>query len=432
MQKSLERALLSGPKTSKQLQAELGISQPTLSRLIIKNAAQVLTIGRARATRYALKRLNTQPIFHVDARGHISLMAMLHIIQGGYWIEYNNSPDRNQLYDGLPWFLTDMRPQGFLGQRFVQHCIDLGLPNSLRDWNDDHVILALAQRGEDAPGNLIIGEVACERWQRKRYEIDQIAWSQREQKYPQLAQAVLAGESPTSSAGGEQPKFLAMINRNGQSYAVLVKFSEAIDSSMGRRWADLLVSEHHALTVMRERQHLAAETNLVLAENRVFLEVTRFDRVGAFGRLGLISLGAIDDEFIGERRDWLSTAKRLHAIGYLNQSAVDAVAWQQAFAIFIGNNDRHFGNLSLQYDGEWPAQLAPAYDMLPMMDAPIRGELPGNPFQPLTPVYVDQALITDAKQAAMLFWQRVSTDERVSQSYRLEAAKRQEILEAMI
>lgn len=432
MQISLEQALLSGPKTSKQLQAELGMSQPTLSRLIIKNAAQVLTIGRARATRYALKRLNAQPVFHIDKQGHVSLLAMLHIIHGGYWLEYNNSPERNQFYESLPWFFADIRPQGFLGQRFVQHCIDLGLPNSLRDWNDDHVVFALAQRGEDAPGNLIIGDVACERWQRKRYEPDQIAWSQREQKYPLMAQAVLAGEAPTSSAGGEQPKFLAMINRKTQSYAVLVKFSEPINSIVGRRWADLLVAEHHALTVMREKKHLAAETNLVFAENRIFLEVTRFDRVGVSGRLGLISLGAIDDEFIGERRDWLSTVKRLKTIGYLNQDAVEAVAWQQAFAIFIGNNDRHFGNLSLHYDGEWPAQLTPAYDMLPMMDAPIRGELPSNPFQPLTLIYTDFALVNDARQAAILFWGRVANDEMVSHDYRLEAIKRQKILEAMI
>lgn len=432
MQISLEQALLSGPKTSKQLQAALGLSQPSLSRILSKNSADVLSIGRARATRYALRRLCAQPIFRVNTGGQISPLGVLHVLHGGYWFENVNSPERSQFYDGLPWFLADMRPQGFLGQRFAQYCVDLGLPASLRDWNDDHMLSALAQRGEDAPGNLIVGDVSCERWQRQAFASDHIKWSTREQVYPRLAQAALAGEVPNSSAGGEQPKFSAMVNRAGASYAVLVKFSEPIHAIVGRRWADLLVAEHHALSVMREWQKSAAQTDLVFAENRVFLEVTRFDRIGSSGRMGLISLGAMDDEFVGERRDWLSTVRRLNKMGYLGHNDEQAVAWQQAFAIFIGNNDRHFGNLSLQYDGEWPTLVSPAYDMLPMMDAPIRGELPRNTFQPLTPVYVDQALVTDAKHAAMLFWQRVSADEMVSQDYRLEAAGRQKILEAMI
>ena len=97
-------------------------------------------------------------------------------------------------------------------------------------------------------GNLILGELSLTRWQ-ETAATDVIALADRAVHYPRLAQAALAGDATSSSAGGEQPKFTAMVGDNAPC-AVIVKFSESVSSPAGRRWADLLIVEHHALAVM--------------------------------------------------------------------------------------------------------------------------------------------------------------------------------------
>ena len=52
-----------------------------------------------------------------------------------------------------PIELVDARPSGFLGRHFAIQHGDLRLPARLTDWSDHHILLALARRGEDLPGN---------------------------------------------------------------------------------------------------------------------------------------------------------------------------------------------------------------------------------------------------------------------------------------
>lgn len=435
MREVLQDALRSGPRTAAELQATLGISQPTLSRLLATRPAEVCRLGRARATRYAWRRVvrglsPSQPLYRVTQAGQITRIGTLQVLQGGFWFDDIEQPAASQWFDGLPWFLADMRPQGFLGQRFVRQLADLGLPESLSDWQDDHSLVALACRGEDAMGNLILGELSLTRWQ-ETAATDVIALADRAVHYPRLAQAALAGDATSSSAGGEQPKFTAMVGDNAPC-AVIVKFSESVSSPAGRRWADLLIAEHHALAVMTAADQPAAHTEIIEAGDRVFLEAHRFDREGLRGRSGLISLGAIDDEFVGRRQHWLDTAEALAQQGRLSAESVARVAWQQAFAILIGNTDRHFGNLSVCYEGRWPAALAPAYDMLPMLDAPVRGELPERVFAPLLPLTCGEAIARDAAMAAVRFWQQVADDARVSLAYRACATERARRVAALI
>lgn len=424
MSEKLQAALSSGPRTASELQATLGISQPSLSRLLATRPTEVCRLGRARATRYAWRReigglASCQPLYRVTHAGQITRIGTLQVLQGGYWFDDIEQPAASQWFDGLPWFLADMRPQGFLGQRFVRQLAGMGLPENLSDWQDDHALVALACRGEDTLGNLILGDVSLTRWQ-ETTGVDAIALTDRAVQYPRLAQAALAGDATGSSAGGEQPKFTAFAGEQ----AVIVKFSESISSAAGRRWADLLIAEHHALAVIAEAGQPAAQTDIIEADGRVFLEVQRFDRSGLRGRSGLISLGAIDDEFVGRRQSWLDTAQALMQQRRLSPQSLARVAWQQAFAILIGNTDRHFGNLSVRYEGRWPAEVAPAYDMLPMLDAPVRGELPERVFAPVLPLMCGETIARDAAEAAALLWRRVAEDARVSAAYRACAAER--------
>lgn len=70
---SLEQVLRKGPAASKALIDALGISQPTLSRRIHALAEAVLTMGKGRATRYALRRAVAEetyfPLYQVDEQG---------------------------------------------------------------------------------------------------------------------------------------------------------------------------------------------------------------------------------------------------------------------------------------------------------------------------------------------------------------------------
>jgi hypothetical protein len=67
--------------------------------------------------------------------------------------------------DGLPMELADARPSGFLGRHFTAIHADLRLPARLADWSDHHILMAMSRRGEDLPGNLIVGDESFARWQ---------------------------------------------------------------------------------------------------------------------------------------------------------------------------------------------------------------------------------------------------------------------------
>ncbi len=117
---------------------------------------------------------------------------------------------------------------------------------------------------------------------------------------------------------------------------------------------------------------LEAAPTQIIDGDRLYLEVQRFDRVGARGRLGVVSLGAIDDEFVGLRGEWIQTAQKLQQLRILRAADVSKIALLQAFGKLIHNSDMHFGNCALRHEN-LDAQrltLAPIYDMLPMEFAP--------------------------------------------------------------
>ena len=407
-----------GVCTSVELQARLGLSQPTVSRALsaLVKQGRLLKVGAARSQQYLLLRhiegVGSQiGIVRVDTQGRVSPFANMVALSGGrFWV--NEADGLTQIHDGLPWFLDDMRPQGFMGQTFVQNHPELSLPVDLRHWNDDHALKAMVLAGDDLPGNLIVGEQALARY---LSGVRQTAVVQDpEVDYPKLAMLAMQGAQPGSSAGGEQPKFSALIN--GQ--AMLVKFSPSGDAPGDQRSRDLLVCEHLALRTLAAAGLPAAESQIVIAGGRVFLQSKRFDRTEK-GRIGMVSLLAYDAQYVGEMDNWSATAQRMSARQLMTSQDAQHLQLLEAYGILIANTDRHYGNISfLLEDDDW--RLSPTYDMLPMFYAPVKGELVDRDFasRKLQPTSHTLAVWLQAKQLAQQFWQSVAADARVSDAFK--------------
>lgn len=418
---------LGGQGTSQQLQERLGISQPTASRLLapLLASGQVVAVGAARARRYLLPRevdgVGRQvPIHAVQPDGKVLFFGTLYPLSaGGFWMEEaDREHGQSALHDSLPWFLYDMRPQGFLGRGFVGRNPALQLPANLAHWSDDHILKALVNAGEDLPGNLIVGAAAFDRYQALDAPLRSAApvVTDPATEYPALAVQALGQPLAGSSAGGEQPKFSAV--RHG--HPVLVKFSAADDSAASQRWRDLLVCEALALQTLADAGIPAAVTELVEAQGRIFLQSRRFDRTPQ-GRVGMVSLEVYDRQYIGQGTNWVDTAHRSDRAGpeRLSTDDVRTITLLDAFGALIANTDRHHGNLSLLLqDHRW--RLAPAYDMLPMLYAPVAGEVVQRDFAALPPRPTVHTLPVwpQARELAVRFWQRVARDERISAGFR--------------
>ena len=415
--------LRSGAKSSRDIQLRLGLSQPSVSRLISSVSSEVVALGRGPARRYALTRNirdfgNDFPVYRVDEEGNAHVLGHLCTLHGGqYW--WVDDSGIGRLYDHLPWFIQDMQPEGFVGRAFVtRQNQELDLPARLNEWNDDHILIALLRRGEDIMGNLIIGDESLNRYlNATREEQLVVRFEERDIAYPRLAQAAIDGDPAGSSAGGEQPKFAVML-QNGDCQHVLVKFSPIADTLEGVRWADLLVCEHLALETVREAGLRAPITRIVESNGRVFLEVSRFDRVGKYGRLPMISLTAVDNEFLGYLDNWAVTAGYLEDRDMISSEDADQMRWLHTFGSLIANTDMHSGNLSLIYRRNSNFDLAPVYDMLPMLFRPVDGTIPTRDYTPPNPSKDTMRQWDSVLMSAIRFWQKVVDDERLSDGFR--------------
>ncbi len=354
-----------------QLMAMLDISQPTLSRTIqrLPHSVSSFRIKGERTPRYALLRelplglAPRQRIYRHLSSGRIEPFADVEFLAGGATLERQAGVTR--LYEGLPPYMAFAAPSGFLGRQQAQEAARAsGFPASLRDWHDDHRVVWLFTRGLNLPGNLVFGDAALQR----ELDLRELPPTPAESKldaYVAMA-SQLKGAAYGSSAGGEQPKFLWLTQDAGH---VIVKFAK-----QGSRMAELLPLEHLALRSLDEVGIPASRSRLLAQGDFVFLEVQRFDRVDLHGRIGLLSAGAVDDEYFGQRDSWSEFAARCQQARFLSAEDVRRVDTMAAFSELIGNSDRHFENISLliREDGEFLG-LAPAYDILPMRYASLGG-----------------------------------------------------------
>lgn len=416
------------------LAEQLGVSVPTLHRLLQEAGADIVSTGKARRTRYALRRplrgaMAELPLYEVDETGRAELRAHLVAVQpqgtcmsltGSGWPVPDGS--RDGWWDGLPYPLNDMRPQGYMGRQFARaEHRQLAVPANPEEWSDDDVLHVLSRSGSDTSGNLILGDPACERWlQSKLAPPDPLKARVLGREYVALAEQAIVAGVPGSSAGGEFPKFAALRDLAGSATPhVLVKFSGADDSRAVRRWSDLLVSEHLALECAALLPGVASAASRVVTHGgRTFLEVERFDRHGLWGRSRLGSLGVLNAALLGDgSTDWTRLAGRLAAADLLAASDVACIERLWWFGRLIANSDMHTGNLSFRPHGR--LALAPAYDMLPMLYAPLAGgEVPPRSFEPPLPLPAQRPAWIQACEAALGFWDRAAQDGRIGADFR--------------
>jgi len=369
--------LSGGPLSSSQLLGKLSISQPTMSRALAELGGEIVRFGAARSIHYTLRdntrRLPNIPIYRVNAEGAIRQLGTLTPVRPDGFVM--RQEDGTTLHsDGLPWWLFDMRPQGYLGRAYVaRHGVELGLPDRLKDWTDTHALRALLVHGHDIVGNILLGENARDRFLATSTP-ESISLSQKTEAYARLALEAARGETPGSSAGGEQPKFTAYAMTPDGDRHVIVKFSELEDGPVSERWRDLLLAEHLALETLREDGIPAAKTQIIDHGGQRFLEVERFDRIGSLGRRAMYSLSALDAEFAGlGTGGWPVIARILADDRQIHPEAANSANVLWAFGTLIGNSDMHNGNLSFIAEQGRPYSIAPAYDMTPMAFAPRSG-----------------------------------------------------------
>ncbi|MFO1447915.1 MAG: type II toxin-antitoxin system HipA family toxin YjjJ [Opitutaceae bacterium] len=414
----------------------LGVSSPTLSRMVKGLGVSVERIGAARRSRYALRRevrsLGWEwPVYRLNERGVHRVWGMLRALHGGFrFVPADTFPSwwageyADGVFSGLPFFLQEVRPQGFLGRSLVQGLAErYGVTPDLRRWSDDDALTYFLMEGDDLPGDIVVGDRAMERAVRRseRVATDAIRVGDRERVYPELATAVQRGGWIGSSAGGEQPKFLATVTRaSGEFRPVIVKFSAAEASPVSQRWADLLGCEHLALETLGERGVRVARTEILDAAGRRFLEVERFDRLGAVGRRSVLSLGGLEDAWVtGTSSDWVGASAHLSREGWTSEADARTLRWVWCFGALIGNTDMHRGNLGFWFGDAPPFGLAPVYDMLPMLYAPgSQGDLSEREFSPGLPLAAVADVWSEAAAAAVCFWERVAADGRISHGLR--------------
>lgn len=436
-----------GAAQASEIASALGVSQPTISRALSASGGQrIARIGRARSTRYALRTQlpgDDSPIYSIDEFGKAQHLGVLYGLSQGEWYFHQEKPwislrgDEfgDGIYPGLPWFLQDMRPRGFLGRCFARtHARSLQATQNPSNWSDDQVMESLRRFGADMPGALIVGQEMLDRFYVSvNADIDLIDEQDIPSSYVRLAEQSLAGEWPGSSAAGEQPKFTAKLRRaDGALQHVLVKFSGDVKFPEARRWSDLLYAEQRANTILAQHGLPCARSRIVHSGGRTFLESERFDRCGISGRRAVVSLEALDAAYTGVNDlAWNRASRILLEAGWVGAKDAERLALFWWFGVLIGNSDMHYGNLSFFLEPAPPLRLAPLYDMVPMKYRPgVEGSLPGGRLNFVPPPPEEQKIWSAAADLALRFWGLLAADKGVSAGFRAIATENQAALQS--
>jgi hypothetical protein len=184
-----------GPMSPAALMSRLKASQPTLFRSVKAQHETIVALGAKRNRKIAalrnIRSLGSKiPLFIISNNGDlIPFGDLLGLYPNSFACLMNSAVSRPQFYPGIPFFLDDMRPQGFLGKTFSHKHADLKLPRRVFDWNNDDILEAIARRGEDLIGNILVGAESFERYQALRQQkLEVIDAKQPEKHYARLAE----------------------------------------------------------------------------------------------------------------------------------------------------------------------------------------------------------------------------------------------------
>ena len=428
--KELKDVLLGGPKNQGDLAQLVGLSQPQISNYLRSESDSFLKTGNARATKYFLRKPligaeHSWPVYRITIDGHAEYFADLHSVQPNGFVSYFKKEKKWEFTDSLPWWLADLRPQGFLGRSLARQLStqQSGFPDDPRYWSDSDILKALTNYPKDNIGNLLIGKAAYDHWVNNQN--DKITHIDDLHLYADKAMTGLLGGS---SAGGEQPKFVCCIEHINNP--CIVKFSSPLSQNNANavRWADLLIAEHVALNTLKMHKLPAAETKIVQGRHddteRLYLISRRFDCVGEHGRHGVISLKMIDAEFIGGREQrWPMICQQLTKQGMVRPSDLEKIQILYCYGKLIGNTDMHSGNLSFFHDTYKKFELCPTYDMLPMYYSP---SSTGFMNQDIPQISIDTDIGKNSWDRALLlaveFWGEIQSNEQISSDFKSIAA----------
>ena len=412
-----------GIASSRELQNATGKSQPTVSRLLADLSTHIVALGRARATRYGVPKPirglpAQQPVYWTSEDGTARQIGTLSLLANDI-VHVDSEAIESTTTGALPWYLTPLQAQGFLGRLLAHRLSPQGIGSNPESWSVETMLFA-ALHLHDAAGAITIGEAGGGAHMHASLPIDT---AQLPAALDALAVDVARTLPAGSSAGGEQPKFLALLE-NGQH--VLVKFTPPKGTPFGDRWGDLLRAESLASSNHARHGVPVAATYIVESTVRTYHIAERFDRIGDRGRRHVVSVGAAHAGFVPVAySNWGATCEALARQRRLSsEDAARATALLQ-FGRLIGNSDMHSGNLGLVVRREdlglGRFSLAPVYDMLPMRwrpDATLGGAPEFSPFEPDT-LSVDSSAAGPAHE----FWAELASHGRVSRALRRVAAE---------
>ena len=396
-----------GPLSSAAVQRELGISRPTLSRLMRETDGEILRLGQTRRVRYAAPRRIEGlpayiPVARVDENGRAHIHAHIRPLEPEEWAWESESGEL-RIGTGLPREVADLWPAG---------CWDSRLNGNMATDTETGRLTWMIEQGHDLPGNLVVGDQALAQFM----QLDPAARTLDE--LPAMASQADAGEVVGAPLGGQWPKFTAWM----ENHHILVKYARLDDTPAGQRRADLLVAEVLALETLQREGMAGTPARLIDRDGWRFLALARFDRVGRLGRRGVIRLSALSGKGI-DPADWSQSARALQRSARLSSDDARTILWRETFAALIANNDRHGDNLAFFNREDEQLTLAPAFDMLPMAAAPNeRDEVPEQLPAPPLPAGGELDIWRDCARAAADYWQRLANEQRVSFDFRKLAA----------
>jgi hypothetical protein len=436
---SLLHPLKSGPTSETALLRTLQLARPTLNRALqdLQREGRVRQLGGGQRARYALPRKvpgagSSWPVFQIDTAGRVHRFGRLDALMPRHFHFETSHQAIRGLTEGLPWFLQVLRPAGFLGRLLEQPAASGADADGETAVENAHIAW-LVRHGWDGPGDLIMGVEALEAWRRSLPHPLVVPGRERPKQYMRLAEAVLekAG-APSAQLAGETPKFTAITDHRGHVVPVLVKFSPLLSTPEGRRIGELLVAEHLAHGYLNARGVCAVHSRVFCFSERIFLEIDRFDRVGAQGRRAAVSLAALELPRAVGPCGWSLAAEQLAGAGLLPKNDARQIRLIEAFSALIGNTARDNGDLSLFYHPDGGFALAPAYDLAPTVFGPgADGGWVEVEFQPPQPPPPLADVWTPACRLAEGYWERLAAERQLSAAFRTQCGAALAALRAM-